>query len=242
MTKKIKKVKQWNGKEWLEFELNGVDLVQEKGNRTDVTMSQAAITAELDKLKALIEYEPIVINSFTGGKSVEIGSTVNSVSLGWSLNKDATIQTIDGVAIDTKLRSFIYENLNLKNNKTYTLKVVDEKDASATKTTTISFLNKIYWGVGSKENGFIGEDIKNLSNSALASGKSVTKDFNVNNQYIYFAYPTRFGVGSFSVGGFGGGFEPAETVSFTNNSGYTENYYVYRSTNLLSGKVTVVLK
>ena len=59
---------------------------------TDV-MSQKAVTDELNALKQLINdatYSPITITSFTVVPStVEIGSTVASVTLSWSLGGSA---------------------------------------------------------------------------------------------------------------------------------------------------------
>ena len=58
---------------------------------------------------------------------------------------------------------------------------------------------------------------------------------------MLFAYPTREGTATFTDNdsGFAFAMESPETVSVTNASGYTENYYVYRSTNPNLGAVNV---
>ena len=70
---------------------------------TDV-MSQKAVTDELNALKKLIDdatYSPITITSFTVAPStVEIGSTVASVTLSWSLGGSApTALVVNGTTI-----------------------------------------------------------------------------------------------------------------------------------------------
>jgi hypothetical protein len=49
------------------------------------------------------------------------------------------------------------------------------------------------------------------------------------------------GTRSFKVGGFDGGFTLYDTISFTNASGYTEEYYVYRSDNAGLGQTSVTV-
>lgn len=75
---------------------------------------------------------------------------------------------------------------------------------------------------------------------ALQSNKAKTFDVTTGSgQYIWYAIPSRYGTPSFNVGGFDGGFSKVSTVSYTNPSGYTENYDVYRSDNANLGKKTV---
>ena len=48
-----------------------------------------------------------------------------------------------------------------------------------------------------------------------------------------------YGTPVFNVGGFDGGFTKAASISFTNASGYTEEYAVYRSDNSNLGTKTI---
>ena len=59
---------------------------------------------------------------------------------------------------------------------------------------------------------------------------------------MLFAFPKRLGLVTFWVGGFSGGFESPETVSVTNVNGWSENMYVWRSTNANLGSVVVETK
>lgn len=107
---------------------------------------------------------------------------------------------------------------------------------------THTFVNRVYYGISSVTSGFTGSDVTGLASSVLQDSRTLT--FTVNpgaSQYIVYAFPSRLGAASFSVGGFVGGFNPPETVSVTNGSGYTEIYYVYRSANPNLGSTTVVV-
>lgn len=110
-----------------------------------------------------------------------------------------------------------------------------------TETITHTFVNRIYYGVSTVSSGYSEANIEGLAGTDLQNSKS--KTFSVSpgaSEYIIFAYPTRLGTATFTVGGFEGGFQSPETVSITNASGYTENFYAYRSTNLNLGSTTVV--
>jgi hypothetical protein len=54
--------------------------------------------------------------------------------------------------------------------------------------------------------------------------------------------PSRFGTCAFTVGGFTGGFQMIATIAFTNASGYTENYDIYRSDYAKLGNTTVTVQ
>lgn len=108
---------------------------------------------------------------------------------------------------------------------------------------THTFPNDRYWGVSSVVNGsFVSTNVTvGLGNSDLVN--SIPKTFTVTagaGQYIVYSYPTRLGTASFSVGGFTGGFDPPQTLSVKNGSGYTENFFVYTSHNTNLGATTVV--
>ena len=197
--------------------------------------------SELESQVADILYEPISITSFTHNAGVkEFGSTVTEVTLSWELNKTPDKLYIDEEEIDVSKTSKRITGLSITydKSKTWTLKAVDDRNAEVTKSTTITFCNGIYYGVGSVESGFNSEFVTSLS-KRLQSNKAYDFTVTPKSQYIYYAVPTRLGAVTFKVGGFEGGFESPETVSVTNSSNYTESYYVYRSTNKMSGSTSV---
>lgn len=116
-------------------------------------------------------------------------------------------------------------------------------DGSTPRTSTITyyFYNSRYWGISTTSTGWSEAQIEGLASNELSNSKA--KSFSVTagvNDYIMYAYPSRLGTATFTVGGFEGGFEAPATLSMTNASGLTENHYVYRSTNKNLGTVTVV--
>lgn len=198
-----------------------------------------------DEYKTMIEdlaYTPISISSFTNSvTTAEMGSTVADVTLNWSLNKDPVSQKIDSETLDTALRTKQFTGQEIKADKSWTLSATDEREKTVTKTTKITFLNGVYWGVAESGAAFDSAFILSLS-KALQATRSKTFTVNADAaKHIYFAIPTRYGTPNFNVGGFDGGFEKAATIEFTNASGYMENYDVYKSTNAGLGSTKVVV-
>ncbi len=204
-----------------------------------VSYGDTTVAAVLDDLL----YTAIQITSFTNNvNTVEMGSTVDTVVLNWNYNKTPEELTLDGQGIDASLKTKTIESAGIKANKTYTLKAVDERDAEATRTTAITFLNGVYWGVGADQSSFDSAFILGLT-KGLQSSK--VKTFTVNagaSQHIYYAIPTRYGTPAFKVGGFEGGFAKAATIDFTNASGYMESYDIWKSDNAGLGNTTVEVK
>lgn len=196
-----------------------------------------------DKLGDLM-YTPISITSFTNNKNTqEIGSTITDVTLNWNYNKTPKTLSLDGSTLDVSLKTKTLTGQTIKANKTFTLKATDERDAVATKTTAITFLNGVYYGIGDdlQIGGITNQFILGLTKT-LQSSKA--KTFTVNagaGKHIYYIVPTRYGTPIFKVGGFEGGFGKLGTVKFTNASSYVENYDVYKSSNAGLGNTTVVV-
>ena len=213
------------------------------GDATDVTYGNYGydnVGAALDSLL----YKAISITSFSHNAGTqELGKTVTAVTLNWATNKTPTALTLDGESIDVTLTTKAVTGLNVTANKTFTLVATDEKSATSKKTTTITFLNGIYWGVGSVDATGVDSTFVLTLSKALASTKAKTFSATAGEgQYIYYAYPARFGDATFYVGGFEGGFNLLTTFDFTNASGYTESYNVYRSANANLGATDVTVK
>ena len=96
--------------------------------------------------------------------------------------------------------------------------------------TSSNLIDPIYYGVTGATGGYTEANIEGLAGSAVSNtkGRIVTVTAGAG-EYIVYALPTRLGTVTFKVGGFEGGFLDPETLSVTNSNGYTENYYVYRS-------------
>lgn len=194
---------------------------------------------------AALEYVPIEIKSFNNTvKTAEIGSTVNGIYFTWSLSKTPTSLTINGKSIDVASTSYGLTSANITATEPGTivagrLVATDEKK-SVTRSTAITFTNGVYYGAAA--NGTVDSDFINSLTKSLRTGKDKAMTFTVtanSGQYIWYALPKSYGTCNFNVGGFDGGFTLNSTVSFTNASGYTEDYYVYRSDNANLGTQTV---
>ena len=190
-----------------------------------------------------LNYKAIAINSFTNDVgTVDMGSTVTDVTLSYSFNKTAKSLTLDGTAIDVASTKQVLTGLTITANKTYTLTATDDRDAKATKTTSISFLNGCYYGVGTVDvDGADKAFVAGLT-KVLSGSRARTIDVTAGEgEFIYYAIPHRLGTPSFTVGGFEGGFSLLKTFDYENPAGYTESYDVYKSTNANLGATKVVI-
>ena len=191
-------------------------------------------------------YVPISIESFAVSPSTaEMGATVTQVTLIWNCNKKPVRVLLDKVDQEIGIAGTVTQtNLDIQSTKTWEIAVADERGKTAQKQARLSFLNGVYYGAAAApeayDSAFILGLKKELRGSKLPSF-TVTAGAG---QYIFYCLPVRFGTCSFKVGGFDGGFSLAtgEPVAFENASGYTENYYIYKSTNANLGTTTVEVK
>lgn len=231
----------WDGNE----ELAG-DLTVNKGSANECSVSD--LLQDLEDLKSDFYYKEVTISTFTASVTqAEMGSTVDAVNLSFTINKVPETLSIDGNAITpAQTGTESLTNLGLTSNKTWTMTATDAGSAShapatSIKTVTLSFLNRCFYGA-SASGTVDGLFVTGLANKILTGTRARTITVNAaSGEYIWYCVPTRLGACSFKVGGFDGGFEAAQTISVTNASGYTENYYVYRSTNSGLGNTTIVV-
>lgn len=205
----------------------------------DITGLQEDINNLLNDV-ADLKYTPIDITKIANNVStVEIGTVVNEVVVSWTLNKEPASQTLDGETVEVSARSKTLSNLSLGANRTFTLAVTDERDATDSASTTVSFVNGVYYGVVESDADIDSAKILTMTRK-LQSSKGVTFTVDAGEaQQILYAIPTRYGTPNFNVGGFEGGFSLAKTFDFTNGSGYTESYDVWLSENTGLGSTTV---
>ena len=171
--------------------------------------------------------------------TAEIGSTVNTVTISWVLNKTPVELTLNGETLDTSRNSFTFFGLSLTENQAWTVIAIDERGADARRTVWTRFYNGVYYGVSEVPEAIDSEFILGLT-KVLSGGK--ISSFTVNagvGEYIWYAVPSRFGSCNFNVGGFYGGFDLVAEIDFSNASGYTERYNIYRSANAGLGNTTV---
>ena len=195
-----------------------------------------------DAIDLLLYREPEIL-SFTLSRNIaERGEVVDSLSFSWHYNKDLiTSQSIDnGVGvIDDALRSISITGANITNSRTYKLTVSDGTNI-AEKTSALTFLNRVHWGVSSNANL---TDLSLLGGNELRANRIQTRLFDASangGNFIYFAWPSDFGTPTFLVGGLVNSAWEKTTISHTNLHGYSRDYDVYRSTNKQHGSSIAV--
>ena len=230
-----KGVDYFDGKDGKDYVLTGAD----KKEIAEIVLTTEKLKQMQDDI-ADLKYVPIAITKITNNVgTVEIGTVVNAPTVSWSLNKSPTKQTLERAELSTDSRAEILSNLTLSENKTFSLVVTDERGASDSATTSIAFLNGVYYGVLESGATIDKAAIQALTKKLQASrGITFTVDAGATQQIIY-AIPTWYGTPNFNVGGFDGGFAKATTFNFTNGSGYIESYDVWLSENVGLGSTTV---
>jgi len=117
----------------------------------------------------------------------------------------------------------------------------------------VKFIQKSYWGT-SGSTGLTSNDILNLENTGWTYNSEDIEtrkrkfQLNGNGEYIYYCYPSDLGEADqinypeFKTNGLVNTAWELETINFTNNEGFSENYNVYRSTYLQNGYGIIVEK
>ena len=224
----------------IDFSGNAEDVTYNNPNYSELTNIDLALDKILDKLY----YVKPSITSFNMSPSTtqyEKGQTVSSLSFTWSYNKNITSQSLSNCSITLSDRKATYST-PITSNKSFTLTCSDgENTVSASK--NITFFDKIYWG--SKAEGTINSAfILSLSNGKFATAKAGTYSMTVaTGEYGYIAMPTSFGVlSSVWIGGFEATVDDMGEIDFTNASGYTSKYKVYRTGKSGLGSISMQIK
>ena len=207
------------------------DLADDISYQNSKYSSWTNVKKALDGIIAKVDYIKPEITSFTSTAQAvyEVGETVSNIVFNWTTNKDITTQTLTDCTINADSRTATYTN-DITSNKTFTLTIGDGQN-TASKNISISFRNKIYYGSASIPSSFDSAFILGLSNKQFATGKNGTYTVNVaNNEYGFLAFPSSFGnISSVYIGGFDTEVVNCGTISFTNASGGTTNYNIYRT-------------
>ena len=198
----------------------------------------------LDGIMAKVDYIKPEIISFTSTAQevYEVGQKVSNIVFNWTTNKDVTTQTLtDCPLADANVRTATYTN-DITSNKTFTLTIGDGQN-TASKSVSIEFRNKIYYGSSAIPSNFNSAFILGLSNKQFATSKNGTYTVNVaSNEYGFIAFPSSFGtLSSVKIGGFDTDVISCGTISFTNASGGTTNYNIYRTGRHSLGAITTVI-
>ncbi len=124
-------------------------------------------------------------------------------------------------------------------NTTFKLIVTDDMEHEIVQTKTISFYNGVYTGVGG-DGAEIGSLTKKLQGSRGITFTATAGE----GEYIYYACPAGYGTPAFydKTTGFQASLVKVREENYTNSSGYTEEYQVWRSVHSGLGTLTVEVK
>lgn len=188
-------------------------------------------------------YTTMTASISPSNSTYEIGSK-KDITFKWSFKvgtnaAELSSLTFRGVSKAVTLTSETVTGISSTSSYTVSGTRKDGKKETKTATASVYFYNKYYFGCAADPGNITDYSsfIKTLTTKSALSGSrpafTLTQSQSVNcpvNQYIWLAYPLRLGEAYFEVNGFPGNFEKPMEVDFTNNSSYTEKYYLYRST------------
>lgn len=190
---------------------------------------------------------PIQVTSMSATPSTaEYGEKIYEVVLKWNTNLPPVYLKVAGEEQQdmTLKQKVITSELGITSNKSWSMTVKDELGNSDNASASLGFYNRVWHGPAKIPETLDSDFIKNnLTRTELTStkGRTITPN-SKEGEYVWYALPTRLGTCTFQAGALPGGFQLIDTILFENELGYKENYYVYRSDNVLLGKQTVVIK
>lgn len=227
-------------------------------NGEDSESSGSGLTPEqLEQFNALVQwhtdstYTTMTASISPSSSTYEIGST-KDIKFTWSFKvgtnaAELSSLTFRGAAKDETLTSETVTGIS----STSSYKVIgtrkDGKKETKDATAYVYFYNKYYFGyaadTGTIDSAFI-KKLKAKTGWASSKPKFTENASCATGNYIWLAYPSSLGTSSFKMNGFNGGFKlmtinGKTTVPFTNDSGYTEDYYVYRSVEHSLGSIEI---
>lgn len=174
-----------------------------------------------------LEYIPITILNFTNNINVvEKGTVITSIIFNFRFNKVPVSGSINNNVGDIDIsQTSLIKAVNLTQNTNFTLTVSDGKQ-TATRTSSLLFQNKVYWGVSDNDT-LTNEQILALSNSVLTTTKTRNYTIAGEGKKLVYAVPSSFGNVSFKLGGFPFTALTKTTQNITNALGYTTSYDIY---------------
>lgn len=212
---------------------------------------------QLEQFNALVKwYNQSTYKSMTVSISPEVSNfeicdtanpaNVKTINFTWNFSHDVSSVTFNGKS-QTPAKSGSASVTGITSSGSYVVSGIrkdgDKEEKSAT--ANVYFYNKYYFGCASPPTDaedistFIKEKLTYRTGWAGSKPSLNEKPTLRAGEYIWYAYPKRLGASAFQMNGFNGGFKEAEIVSFTNGSGYTEEYYLYRSIETGTGSIGI---
>jgi len=197
-------------------------------------------------------------------QTLEVGQSLTAPVITWTstkvepqavtqyrLTQPTTVQTTGNYTFSTFNDANVYSIAQLPGSDTqatsaWQVRVTDWANNEFTGTATAFWRYRAYFGVtdaATPTNAQILAGVTSDANRPLATSRTGlgAKTVSPAGQYFYVAYPTRFGTTStMRVNGLNfNDFTQQTIATFTNTQGGTDQYYVYRSNNLLTATYTL---
>lgn len=190
---------------------------------------------------------PIQVTSMSATPSkAEYGEKFYKVVLKWNTNLPPVYLKVAGEELQdmTLKQKTITYDLGITGYESWSMTVKDELGNSDNASASLIFYNRNWYGSAKIPETLDSDFIKkNLTRTELTNSRGGTiTPTSQEGQYVWYAVPKRLGTCTFQAGALPGGFQLVDTILFENELGYKENYYVYRSDNVLLGTHTVVIK
>ena len=200
----------------------------------EITRLNTGLTSLEGRVAALENDKVFDIVSFTASPNIcELGGHQNIV-LTWDIRGAASQILLNNQEVTGNTITIP----DLSEPTTFTLTIIDAGGNVRTKSVDVVFENHVFYGTSASPNATEGT-VKALEFTELSEDRARTFSALAQYEYIYYAYPKRLGTSEFMVNDFKGGFEDPAVVSIDNHSGYEEDYYVYRSANILNSTFEV---
>ena len=155
-------------------------------------LSKNDFTDEYKKKIDDLAYAKIAITAASAtNSSNEIGATVSETTVNFTLNKEPkTLKIKFGSEAEetlaTSVRSKAYTGKSVKANTNIVITATDERNATTSRTVTINFQPKVYWGIADNKASYASADILTLEGSALASNRNRTFSVNAGQENIFY--------------------------------------------------------
>ena len=214
------------------------EIVQARGTFTNLNSRLDDFSSKINDLLSV----PIKINSFTGDTVVlENGQSLDKINLSWELNEEPVFLKLNNTVLDNSLREYAVTGPFIK-NADFTLEVTDKKGNKDTKTVSLKFLNKIYYGTStSKDNN--SALIDSMQNKILSEEKIKNITLTANkDEYMIYCIPSNFGNCHFYINGLEDGFEKVATIEYINEYGYKCDHDIYRTENTGLGTLNIEIR
>lgn len=201
------------------------------GGGGSVAASDVTVTNDgFDNAQEIFDYllyVPIDVTVTGGGSANEVGASVASVHLTWSVNKDPTSQSLNqGVgSIPETDRDYTFTG-PYTSNQTFTITASDGSTSDSA-SANVTFQPKRYWGPWPDQSPDNAE-ILTLSQELTSSrAKSISYDC-TGGRYPIYVYPKSFGaLAGVTVGGLAFSAYSLTEISLTNAQGFTQDYYLF---------------